>query len=227
MSGRPLWSSLNAVAFDLDGTLINSMDAYIRVLEAAFKKIGLKQDARGIVVSAMRKGGFDWNTLFPEYEAEQKQAMVEKVRAVISDIYSHTFRQEVKLIPGAARVLKHIPRMGMKLGLVTATHLRFLEDKLYPLKRAGIAHLFDAVITTDDVPRGKPAPDPLLECAKWLSVDLAQMLYVGDTCVDIRAGKAAGTLTAGVLTGADDYPALKAEEPDALLESVADLLKLL
>jgi phosphoglycolate phosphatase-like HAD superfamily hydrolase len=53
------------------------------------------------------------------------------------------------------------------------------------------------------------------------------MLYVGDTCSDIRVGKAAGTLTVAVLTGADDLPTLKAEEPDALLESIADLPKLL
>jgi len=223
MSGREMWSSLGAIAFDLDGTLINSMDAYTRILETAFKEIGLKEDARQIVLSAMRAGGFDWNRLFPAYGDAQRQTMVEKARAVITGVYSRTFRKEVKLIPGAARVLTDIAALGLKLGLVTATHARVLEDKLYPLKQAGVDHLFNAVITTDDVPRGKPAPDPLVACAKRLSVDLGEMLYVGDTCVDLQAGKAAGCMTVGVLTGADDYPSLKAEEPDALFDSVVEL----
>ena len=227
MSGRVSWSSLDAVAFDLDGTLINSMDAYIRILKTAFKQMGLKEDARQMVLSAMREGGFDWNSLFPAYEGEQRQTMMEKARALITGIYSRTFRQEVKLIPGAAKVLTDIPGMGLKPALVTATHIKFLEDKLYPLKQAGVGQVFHAVITIDDVPRGKPAPDPLVECAKRLSVGVEKMLYVGDTCADIRAGKAAGTLTVGVLTGADDSPSLKAEAPDALLDSIADLPELL
>jgi HAD superfamily hydrolase (TIGR01509 family) len=227
MARHVTWSSLDAVAFDLDGTLINSLDAYTRILKTAFKQIGLKENARQMVLSAMREGGFDWNSLFPAYEGEERQAMMEKAREAITGIYLRTFRQEVKLIPGAARVLTDLPRMGLKPALVTATHMRFLEDKLHPLRQVGIGHVFHAIITIDDVPRGKPAPDPLVECAKRLSVGLAKMLYVGDTCADIQAGKAAGTLTVGVLTGADDYPSLKAEEPDALLESVADLPQLL
>jgi HAD superfamily hydrolase (TIGR01509 family) len=223
MSGHVSWSSLDAVAFDLDGTLINSLDAYTRILKMAFKQMGLKEDARQIVLSAMREGGFDWNSLFPAYEGEERQAMMEKAREAITGIYLRTFREEVKLIPGAAGVLTDLLRMGLKPALVTATHMRFLKDKLHPLEQAGVGHVFHAVITIDDVPRGKPAPDPLMECAKRLSVGLEKMLYVGDTCSDIQAGKAAGTLTVGVLTGADDYPSLKAEEPDALLESVADL----
>jgi phosphoglycolate phosphatase-like HAD superfamily hydrolase len=227
MSGQGSWSSLDAVAFDLDGTLINSMDAYTRILKIAFNQMGLKEDARQLVLSAMREGGFDWDSLFPAYEGEQRQTLMKEARAVITGVYLRTFRQEVKLIPGAAQVLADMPGMGLKPALVTATHMKFLEDKLHPLKQAGVGGVFQAVVTLDDVPRGKPSPDPLVECAKRLSVGLEKMLYVGDTCADIRAGKAAGTLTAGVLTGADDYASLKAEEPDALLESVADLPKLL
>lgn len=223
MCRRLSWSSLGAIAFDLDGTLINSMDAYIRILKTAFKEIGLKEDARQMVRSAMREGGFDWNRLFQAFGDAQRHSMQEKARAVITGVYSHSFRAEVKLIPGAAGILEDLAGFGLKLGLVTATPARFLEDKLYPLKQAGVVHLFNAVVTTDDVPRGKPAPDPLLECAKRLSVDLGKMLYVGDTCMDIQAGKAAGTMTVAVLTGADDCPSLKAEEPDAILDSVAGL----
>jgi HAD superfamily hydrolase (TIGR01549 family) len=221
------WSSLEAIAFDLDGTLINSMDAYIHILQTAFQQMGLKEDARQLVLSAMRQGNFDWSSLFPAHEGDERQSMMEKARAVITGVYLRTFRQKVRLIPGAAEVLSDIPAMGFKLALVTATHMRFLEDKLHPLRQAGVGHTFHAVVTVDDVLRGKPAPDPLIECAKRLSVDLEKMLYVGDTCSDIRAGKAAGTLTVAVLTGADDLPSLKAEEPDALLESVADLPELL
>ena len=153
--------------------------------------------------------------------------MVQKAMEVIREIYPRMFREGVKLIPGAKDVLMDISKLGLKLGLVTSTQMKFLEDKLYPLKRAGIGNLFEAIITTDDVPERKPAADPLIECGKRLSVDLGRVLYAGDTCVDIRAGKAAGTITIGVLTGVDDYESLKSEQPDAILGSVAGLREIL
>ncbi|HEX9910767.1 MAG TPA: HAD-IA family hydrolase, partial [Desulfatiglandales bacterium] len=144
-------------------------------------------------------------------------------REVIRDMYPRVFEDRVNVVPGADQLLRKLHDRKVKLGLVTSTLGRFIEFKLAPLKRCGVHHLFDSVITLDDVKNRKPSGDPLLECARRLEENPEKCAYVGDTTGDIVAGKAAGMRTIGVLTGLDDYQALKREDPDLILDSVSQL----
>ena len=72
----------------------------------------------------------------------------------------------------------------------------------------------------------KPAPDGILECLKRMKIPPNQAITIGDTPLDIRAGKAAGTLTVGVLSGIGSCSQLQAEEPTAIIGGVSDLLSL-
>ena len=98
-----------------------------------------------------------------------------------------------------------------------------IQNKLYPLKKANIDDLIEVIITIDDAQRKKPAADPLIECAKRLGVDADNCVYVGDSRIDIKAGRAAGMKTVGVLTGLDDYDSLMEEGPDMVINSLVDL----
>jgi HAD superfamily hydrolase (TIGR01549 family) len=217
----------DAVIFDLDGTLIDSTDVYIRILNVAFERLDLPPVSRESVLDVLIEGDFDWNRILPADLKERKEEIIEKSMAVIRVIYPQMFRHEVQLIPGAADILKALSKGGIKIGLVTSTQAKYLDPKLYPLKLSGIESLLQVIITTDDVPHKKPAADPLIECGKRLCVDMEKIVYVGDSRVDIRAGNAAGTMTIGVLTGVDEYEALKAENPDAILDSVFGLRDIL
>jgi phosphoglycolate phosphatase-like HAD superfamily hydrolase len=94
---------------------------------------------------------------------------------------------------------------------------------MQPLEVAGVAELFEAIITSDDVPQRKPAPEPLIACANQLDLQPINCVYVGDTATDMKAGKAARMRTVGVLTGFDDYNSLNRENPDAIIDSVQEL----
>ena len=83
------------------------------------------------------------------------------------------------------------------------------------------------VIAADDVPRKKPAADPLLECCQRLGVRAEDSVYVGDSRTDVQAGIAAGMKTVAVLTGFDLKDALIRENPDAVIDSIADLKDIL
>ena len=109
------------------------------------------------------------------------------------------------------------------MGLVTSTPRDYLAVKLAPLKEAGIEHLLEVIVTADDVVNKKPHAEPLIKGSQKLGVAVGHCVYVGDTRVDIRAGNAAGMKTVGVLTGFDGYEALKKENPDAVIESIAQL----
>lgn len=138
-------------------------------------------------------------------------------------LYSKMFFEKVKLIPGAADVLTRVSERGIKLAVVTSTPQKNMTTKLKPLIESGINHLIKEIITADDTTRKKPAADPLIECNKRLGIAARKSVYVGDMRLDIKAGKAAGTKTIGVLTGFDDFESLKSEKPDAIIKSIAEL----
>jgi len=215
--------TVDAVVFDLDGTLIDSLDVHCKILNSAFVELGLPAVSKEDILKAIRDGEFDWDGVLPEHMKAPKEDVIRNAREIINEIYPQIFRKEAKMIAGVDEILKEIARHGMKIGLVTSTPQILMEDKLHPLKGSGVEDLFDAIITTDDVPNKKPAADPLIECGKRLDVDMAKMVYVGDTRTDIKAGHAAGMKTVGVLTGNDDYEALTGENPDVVIGSVVEL----
>ena len=79
------------------------------------------------------------------------------------------------------------------------------------------------LVTYDDTTRHKPYPDPLLAGCDRLGIEPGQVLYVGDALVDIQAGKAAGTRTAGVTWGAGSLEDLVGAQPDYLFNAMDEL----
>lgn len=215
--------SVKAVVFDLDGTLIDSIGAYFKIMDKICERLSLPSVSRKTLIAAMTEGKLDWDLLFPDLPLPQKETIIKRALDVIKDVYPSIFLQEVKLIPGADKILRQIADAEKKIGLVTSTHQKYIKDKLVPLAHAGVDSLFETIITIDDAPNVKPAADPLLLCIKRLNVTGNKSVYVGDLRTDIRAGKAAGMQTIGVLTGIDDLDGLKNEQPNGIIKSVADL----
>lgn len=214
---------LESLIFDLDGTLIDSVPTYYVMMESVFERLHWPQVSREVMRKAIRDGGFDWELVLPSGTGRRSEDLIASARVVIREMYPRVFEDEVDLVPGAERLLKKLHDRNVKLGLVTSTLGRFIEFKLIPLKKSGLRDLFQSVITLDDVKNRKPSGDPLLECAKRLGENPGKCAYVGDATVDIVAGKAAGMKTIAVLTGVDDYEALKGENPDVILDGVSQL----
>ncbi|UCH20635.1 MAG: HAD family hydrolase [Deltaproteobacteria bacterium] len=217
--------TVDAVIFDLDGTLIDSIGIYYEIIDIVFQRLELPLVSNTQIVEAVKDGDFDWDVVLPENMLNRKDEIITDARKIIDEIYPQMFGKDLKLIPGAPEALKEISCSGMKIGIVTSTPAQGMAYKLKPLKSNGIEKLLEVIITADDVHEKKPAPEPLVECAKRLGMDYNKSVYVGDTRVDIRAGKAAGMKTIGVLTGFDDYESLKNEKPNAIINSIAELRK--
>jgi HAD superfamily hydrolase (TIGR01549 family) len=209
-----------AVIFDLDGTLIDSIDIYFAIVEKALEKLNLPAVSRSQILSAAESEDFKWELVLPQEVLNRKEKIIDEAWTVINEIAPQMFADSLYLIQGAARIVKTMASNGLKIGLVTSTQRKYLEIKMQPLKDAGVDHLFEAIITTDDVAKRKPAPDPLVVCAQQLDMKPESCAYVGDTTTDIKAGKAARMRTVGVMTGFDDYKSLKRENPDAIIDSV-------
>jgi HAD superfamily hydrolase (TIGR01509 family) len=215
--------TVDAVMFDLDGTLIDSVPVYYEIIDIVFAELGVPAVSRETLLEAMDDGEFDWNCVLPENMKRRKEELAEKARGIIDEIAPPMFHNQIKLIPGTDEILKKIAVTGIKIGLVTSTPAQRMAVKMIPLSNAGVAHLLEVIVTADDVRHKKPSAEPLVQCSQKLGVPLKKCVYVGDTRVDIRAGKAAGMKTVGVLTGFDDYDALINEMPDAIINSIAQL----
>lgn len=98
--------------------------------------------------------------------------------------------------------------------------MRFLEQ--YDL-----VQYFDVVVTGLSAVHTKPYPDPILLAAKKMNVSPENCLMIGDTTVDIRAGKAAGAQTLGVLCGFGEEPELRHFGADDIVEDTPKLLNIL
>jgi phosphoglycolate phosphatase-like HAD superfamily hydrolase len=95
-----------------------------------------------------------------------------------------------------------------------------IQDELDHL---GLAKFFRTVVTTLDVEKPKPFPDALLVAARKLHVPISDCAIVGDSVIDIQAGKAAGAKTIAVLTGLFTGAELEAQKPDLVIDDLTSL----
>jgi HAD superfamily hydrolase (TIGR01509 family) len=212
-----------AVIFDLDGTLIDSIEIYFRIVENALERLELPPVSRSQILAAAESEDFIWERVLPPEALQRKENIIDEAWAIINEIAPQMFADDLDIIQGADNILKMVSASGLKMGLVTSTQKHYLEIKMLPLKNAEVDKLIEVIITSDDVEERKPAPDALMMCAHELALKPATCVYVGDTATDMQSGKAAGMHTIGVLTGFDDYDALNKEQPDAIIDSIRNL----
>jgi HAD superfamily hydrolase (TIGR01509 family) len=215
--------SLKAFIFDLDGTLIDTIPAYFRIVDVVTERLHMPPVPRETVVEATKDGKFEWARILHYTTERHREELNSRAMGIVQEIAPFLFREKVTIFTGVDTLLKSIAKRRVKMGLATSTPRKLLDLKVLTLKKAGLDALFHTVITADDVSRNKPAPDPLLACAEKMGVAAKDCLYIGDMRVDISAGRAAGMTTVGVLTGFDDYQSLESMNPHLILESVAAL----
>jgi 2-phosphoglycolate phosphatase len=214
---------IQAVLFDLDGTLIDSAGIYFKIVAIVLERLGLPEVTRDDILAAAEQDPFDWLRIIPKTKHHQTDTLIPSAWRIIEEAYPAMFQEEVRLFDGVVNLLNQLVSKGKKIGIVTSTPRKHLDHKMKVLEKMGIANLINAVITADDAPQKKPAPDPLIECANRLGTSVLECIYIGDTCLDIQAGKSAGMRTIAVLSGFDREEALAAAQPDALIPSVGSL----
>jgi phosphoglycolate phosphatase len=205
-----------AILLDLDGTIVDSREAYLEAMKTAFRSIGHKLIDVGTVTEIPKR-------------LEQNLAIDDlliglDVKSFLG-IYLRTYYENTatksKLIPNVSEALR---RLSEKANLALTT-MRYVSKQqvLKELEKLGVAKYFRIVLTALDTCNSKPSPEALLKCAREFNVETGRCVVVGDSVVDIRAGKNAGAKTVGVLTGIFSRKELEAEKPDLILESVNEL----
>lgn len=212
---------IKALCFDVDGTLSDTDDVYTQKVLRFFPRFLFKDPqhaARRFVMWAEAPG----NALLGLTETI---GMDDEIVALIDWLSRHQKRSSKTfwLIPGVDGMLKQL-KGRYPMSVVSARDekgtMRFLEQ-------FDLVQYFDAVITGQSAPHTKPYPDPILLAAQRMGVNAGECLMVGDTTVDMRAGKSAGAQTAGVLCGFGEEPELRKKGADTILKTTSELANLL
>ncbi len=211
---------VNAVLFDLDGTLADTAGD----LAAALNRVRADRALPALPLATLRPQASHGarGLLAAGFGIGREHADFASLRDTFLAYYAEALCEQTRLFPEADRVLGEIERRGLRWGIVTNKAARFTGPVVEHLALAARA---GAVICGDTTPETKPHPAPLLAGAAALDVSPSRCVYVGDAERDIIAGRAAGmhTLFAAYgYVGEDEAPATW--NADGTLESLAALL---
>jgi phosphoglycolate phosphatase len=206
-----------AVLFDVDGTLVDSMEAYHRVAELAAAPYGIFIP-REAVRRALNTDQPFWDLALPA-DLPDRAVLMSRLKEDAARQWQEALRAYGRLFPQLREILETLRRRGARLGIVTGSR----SSSLQLLDESGLSNLFDAVITGQDVHRRKPDPEGLYLCAERLGIAPSEAVYVGDTPIDIQASRAAGMASVAVLSGAGDSALLSAAGPDWIIYSLGEL----
>ena len=199
-------TGFSAFLFDLDGTLINSID----LIMAAFRHTMRTHLDKIPTDDAWRVGlGTPLRTQLAKYAVsdDHADAMANTYRA-----YTRAFHGRlVRPYPGIKEALGILRDRGVKLGIVTSKSRPLARRGL---QRCGLDEYFDVLVGVEDVTEHKPHPAPVLDALGRLLVEPHGAVFVGDSPHDVRSGRAAGVATAAVLWGDFGRTALAAHAPD-------------
>ncbi len=216
---------IKAVMFDLDGTILDSIDAWWRAFNDGVAVFHLEPVPKERLLGFMNAGARLADIMvgfYPELGTEAGSAKIGDIMEEIRRRYPTNSGAQVNLTTGAVELLVLLKQRGLKIGVVTSRAM-VAEKQWQELEELEVAHLFDAVVTASDS-RRKPAPDTVIECLESLGVLPKECVIVGDSLADVMAGKAAGVRTVAVTTGVADLPTLREESPDFIFDSLPGLI---
>lgn len=209
---------IQAVIFDMDGTLVDSVDYHAASIHRAMAEHG-KHVAYADIRFQIGKG---MDHLLPAFLDEKELAAIgDSISKRKGEIFKSEYLPNIKAFPDVRDLFLRLLEDGKKIAIASSAEKEELEE----LKRiAGIEDLLDAQTSSDEVNASKPAPDIFQAALKHLgSPSAEQALCVGDTPYDIQSAAAAGMRTVAVRCGG--FPEETLKQAIAIYDDPADLLR--
>ena len=210
-----------ALLFDIDGTLVDSVDLHARAWQDAFAHFGTRVDLAA-VRSQIGKGG---DQLMQEFlTKEELDRRGEAIEAFRSDLYKREYLGKVRAFPRVRELFQELLRRGLRIALASSAK----GDELAAYKKiAGIDDLIGTETSADDAERSKPHPDIFAVALRRLGPDVPKesAYVIGDSPWDALAATRLGVRTIGVLCGGFPETRLRQAGCVAIYRDPADLLE--
>ncbi|MFY0991414.1 phosphoglycolate phosphatase [Halomonas sp. C05BenzN] len=229
---HPLLDDIELVAFDLDGTLVDSVPDLARAVDAVLADLALPAAGTAKVRDWVGNGSLKLmeralrfathaDAASPGAGSEVDEALLERAHRGFLEHYGRDPGAHTRLYPGVRECLDALRERGLRLALVTNKPVAFIAPIL---EGFGLERHFDLCLGGDSLPEKKPDPAPLLHVAAHFGVAAEACLMVGDSRHDIAAGRSAGFRTLAVPYGYNHGEPVRDSGPDGVVESLAELV---
>ena len=178
--------NIKACIFDLDGTLVDSMWMWPDIDREYLNRFGIEYDDN--LKNEIDGISFHETAVYFKNKFGISDS-VEKICKDWEDMAYDKYKYEVKEKPGCKKFLEHLRSKGIRMGIATSNNRSMVDVVLESLD---MKDFFEVITTSDEVKRGKPAPDVYLTTANLLNVEPKNCLVFEDVVAGIMAGKSAG-----------------------------------
>ena len=208
---------IEAVLFDIDGTLVDSNEQHVDSWSIAFQAEGHGQE-REVIRQQIGKGG---DLLLPALLPDVEDSVHERISRAQGEHFKAAYLDHVRAFPGATDLVAMVHGTGRKVVLASSAKRDELDHYVELL---GIGPYLAATTSIDDVEASKPEPDIFAAALETIGVKPAHAIVLGDTPYDIQAASGAGIAAVGLTSGPFDTAQLKDAGAVAVYGDVAELL---
>ncbi|MEL7655115.1 MAG: HAD family hydrolase [Bacillota bacterium] len=211
----------DTILFDLDGTLLNTLDDLADSVNAVLEKeacaLRTKDEIRDFIGDGVK---MLMKRSLPK-ESDEKEIL--RCLAQFREIYMENMLNQTKPYDGILDLLEKLKSMGMKIGVVSNK----LDEATKELCKLFFEGNVDAAIGDSQKRKKKPAPDNVFEALNQLHSSQDKTLYVGDSNVDMKTAKNAGLACVGVTWGYRSKEVLLEEGADYIIDEPNQLIELI
>ncbi|HNW83178.1 MAG TPA: HAD family hydrolase [bacterium] len=213
---------VRSVIFDLDGTLLNTLDMIMKCNNEIFRKHGYQQKNYAQYRTFVGDGMF--NLMKKALPVGTDEQTMKKLIEEVLELYNSTGVESIPPYEGIIELLDELVKREIKISILTNK-----EHKYAVLNAETIfsKYHFEAIIGDRPGRPLKPAPDGVFEISRITGVPLNETIFVGDMMADILTGKNAGIFTVSCLWGFGNREDLEKHNPDMLISHPLEIIGIL
>lgn len=218
-----MFKGVTAIAFDLDGTLVDSVPDLTVACAESLQEQGLPRCSEASVRSWVGNGAemLIRRALAWALDDQPNEMQVSEALSAFKRHYEANLTGNSRLYPGVSDTLTRLGERGYRLALITNKPYQFVPPLLESL---GIDAHFEVVFGGDSLPEKKPSPLPLLHlCQQW-QLPPQQLLMVGDSRNDVDAAHAAKAASVALTYGYNHGEPVEDSQPSLVLDNFETLL---